>query len=133
MSLIGIPPSPPPLRSSQPPQDFSVVHGLRAAIEALGECTDLQLEKRKAMALGDGNIKLINRCRIICITSARDNDSMKRLQEIFNNCLHAHNKLAAGSDRYLAIDHCHLVIIHTFPVNIESQVTQQPPRNVCIY
>ncbi|KAF2902099.1 hypothetical protein ILUMI_04087 [Ignelater luminosus] len=128
MSLIGVPPSP-NLRS-QPPQDFTVVHGLRAAIDALGECTDLQLENRKAIALGDGSLKLLNKCRIICITSARDNDSMKRLQEIFNNCLHAHNKVAAGSDRFLPIDHCHLVIIHTFPVNIESQVTPQPPRNL---
>ncbi|KAF5295180.1 hypothetical protein FQR65_LT10568 [Abscondita terminalis] len=127
MSLLGVPP---PIRSSQPPKDYSVVHGLRAAIEALGECTDLQLEKRKAIGLGEGNVKLINKCRIICITSARDNDSMKRLQEIFNNCLHAHNKAAVSSDRYLQIDHCHLVIIHTFPVNIESQVTQQPPRNI---
>lgn len=99
MSLIGVPPSP-NLRPSQTNHDYTVVHGLRAAIDALGECTDLQHEKRKAVALGDGSIRLLNRCRIICITSARDNDSMKRLQEIFNNCLYAHNKVAAGSDRY---------------------------------
>ncbi|KAB0793824.1 hypothetical protein PPYR_13444 [Photinus pyralis] len=123
MSLMGVPP---PIRQTQQSKDYSVVHGLRAAIEALGECTDLQFEKRKA----DVNAKLINKCRIICITSARDNDSMKRLQEIFNNCLHAHNKAALNSDTYLPIDHCHLVIIHTFPVNIESQVTQQPARNI---
>lgn len=30
------------------------------------------------------------------------------------------------------IDHCHLVIINTFPVSTESQVNNHPPKNVCL-
>lgn len=126
MSLIGVPP--PHMRAVQPGLDYTVLHGLRAAIEALTEYTDLQLEKRNASA--DGAPKLLNRCRVICITSARDNESMKRLEEIFQTVLVQQNKHIAGSDRFTPIDHCHLVIINTFPVNTESQVSNHPPRNV---
>ncbi|XP_018326429.1 integrator complex subunit 13 isoform X2 [Agrilus planipennis] len=129
MSLIGVPP-PPPSRSVQPGLDFTVLHGLRAAIEALSECTDLQHEKRKAIAAGDDQVTLVNRCRVVCITSARDNDSMKRLEEIFQNVLQQQNKVAASSDRFLTIDHCHLVIINTFPVNIESHVSNHAVRHL---
>lgn len=96
MSLIGIPP--PHMRSVQAGLDYTVLHGLRAAIEALSECTDIQLEKRKTNG-ADGQPKLLNRCRVICITSARDNESMKRLEEIFQTVLQGQNKIAAGSDR----------------------------------
>jgi hypothetical protein len=34
--------------------------------------------------------------------------------------------------RLLVIDHCHLVIINTFPINIESQVNNHPPKNVSL-
>lgn len=126
MSLIGVPP--PHVRAVPSGLDYTVLHGLRAAIEALSEYTDLQLERRNASI--DGAPKLLNRCRVICITSARDNESMKRLEEIFQTVLVQQNKNISGSDRFLAIDHCHLVIINTFPVNTESQVSNHPPRNV---
>jgi len=45
-ALIGVPPSPPSLRSTPPP-DYTVLHGLRAAIEGLCEPTEYQLEKFK--------------------------------------------------------------------------------------
>lgn len=127
MSLIGVPP--PHMRTAQPGLDYTVLHGLRAAIEALSEYTDVQLEKRTS----DGAAKLLNRCRVVCITSARDNESMKRLEEIFQTVLMQQNKIAAGSDRFLPIDHCHLVILNTFPVNTDSQVSNHPPRNVMTF
>lgn len=126
MSLIGVPP--PHMRAVQPGLDYTVLHGLRAAIEALTEYTDIQLERKKAGI--EGAPKLLNRCRVICITSARDNESMKRLEEIFQTVLVQQNKHIANSDRFIPIDHCHLVIINTFPVNTESQVSNHPPRNV---
>lgn len=124
MSLIGIPPPPSPVRNL----DYTVLHGLRAAIEALSDCTEIQGEKSRNQNFGDLQTKLINRCRVICITSARDNDSMKRLEEIFLNVLQQQNKVAANSDDLLTIDYCHLVIINTFPANIESQVNNHPPK-----
>lgn len=35
--------------------------------------------------------------------------------------------------RLLTIDHCHLVIINTFPINVESQVNNHPAKNVSNY
>lgn len=121
-ALIGVPPSPPSLRSTPPP-DYTVLHGLRAAIEGLCEPTEYQLEKFKT----EGG-QIINRCRVICITSARDNESMNRLEEIFLTVLNQQNQLAAASENMLPINHCHLVIINTFPVNIESSVNNHPPK-----
>lgn len=94
MSMIGIPP-----RNIQAGVEFSVIHGLRAAIEALSESSEVQHERRTALALTDGQTKLLNRCRVICITSTRDNNSMKRLEDIFLNVLQQQNKIAAGSDQ----------------------------------
>ncbi|XP_018561790.1 protein asunder [Anoplophora glabripennis] len=130
MSLIGVPPPPhppPSIRSVSTPLDYTVLHGLRAAIEALSEVTDLQQEKIKSSLDGQ---KILNKCRVICITSARDNDSMKRLEDIFLTVLKQQNKVAAVSERLLTIDHCHLVIINTFPINIESEVNNHPPKNL---
>ncbi|XP_056640093.1 protein asunder isoform X1 [Diorhabda sublineata] len=127
MSLIGVPPPPPPIRAVSTPLDHTVLHGLRAAIEALSEPTDLQLEKMKTA--GD-NMKILNNTRVICITSARDNESMKRLEDIFLTVLNQQNKLSATSDKLLPIHHCHLVIINTFPINIESQVNNHPAKNL---
>lgn len=93
MSLIGVPP--PHIRPVQPGLDYTVLHGLRAAIEAMSEYTDVQKQKMQ----GESQHKLLNRCRVICITSARDNDSMKRLEEIFLTVLQQQNNLAADSDR----------------------------------
>lgn len=33
----------------------------------------------------------------------------------------------------MTIDHCHLVIINTFPINIESQVNNHPAKNVSCF
>nr|CAH7726662.1 unnamed protein product [Callosobruchus chinensis] len=120
--------SKPPLRSVNTPLDYTVLHGLRAAIEALSEVTDVQQEKMQNTIDGQ---KILNRGRVICITSARDNDSMKRLEDIFLSVLTQQNKISSTeSYRLLTIDHCHLVIINTFPINIESQVNNHPPKNL---
>lgn len=43
--------------------------------------------------------KVLNRCRVICLTSARDNSTVKSLEEIFQNELVQTNKAAAASDQ----------------------------------
>ncbi|XP_034935806.1 integrator complex subunit 13 [Chelonus insularis] len=122
MSIIGVPP-----RAHQPGVDFSVIHGLRVAIEALTECTEVQHTHRTSL---NETTKILNRGRVICITSARDNINMKSLENIFLNQLTLQNKIALGSDHLMPIHHCHLVILNIFPVNIESQVTNQNPREI---
>lgn len=95
MAIIGIPP-----RAHQPGTDFSVIHGLRVAIEALSECSEIQREKRTSMT--ENATKLLNRGRVICITSARDDVNMKSLENIFLSQLTQQNKLAVSSDQYVS-------------------------------
>lgn len=91
MAIIGIPPR------HQTNTDFSVIHGLRVAIEALTECTENQSEKRTSSP--ENANKLLNRGRVICITSARDDLNMKSLENIFVSQLTQQNKLAVASDQ----------------------------------
>lgn len=72
---LGVPPR------HQQSGDFSVIHGLKAAIEAMTECSEAQHLKRTSLT--ENAMKLVNKCRVICVTSTRDNASMKSLQEIF--------------------------------------------------
>ncbi|XP_015590827.1 integrator complex subunit 13 [Cephus cinctus] len=123
MAIIGVPP-----RTHQPGVDFSVIHGLRVAIEALTESSEIQHEKRTSLT--ENATKLLNSGRVICITSARDDINMKSLENIFLNQLTQQNKIALTSDHLIPVHHCHLVILNIFPNNIESQVTSQSPREV---
>lgn len=145
-AILGV-----PTKTPKPGDDYSVIHGLRVAIETLNECSEIQHEKRTS--LNENASKLVNRGRVICITSARDNSNMKNLENIFLNELTQENKNALASDqlvfkfifynRYInfiisaflifsliPVDYCHLVILNIFPNNIESQVTSQGPREV---
>ena len=92
MAIIGV-----PLRTHQPGVDFSVIHGLRVAIEALTECSETQHEKRTSLT--ENASKILNRGRVICITSARDNINMKSLENIFLSQLTQQNKIALASDQ----------------------------------
>ncbi|KAJ9581248.1 hypothetical protein L9F63_023574 [Diploptera punctata] len=80
LATVGIPPR------THPSADYSVIHGLRAAIEALCECSEVQHEKRTSLI--ENASKVMNRY----------NNSMKSLEEIFQNVLLQQNKIAAGSD-----------------------------------
>ncbi|XP_068153200.1 LOW QUALITY PROTEIN: protein asunder [Drosophila tropicalis] len=116
MVMVGVPSMP---QSS----DSSVIHGLRAAIEALAEPTDEQIQ---AMA-GKQTLHIPNEGRVICITSARDNTSMKSLEDIFHTVLVQQNSLMTSppSKKGLPIDHCHLVILNIVPLGVESLVTNR--------
>ncbi|XP_035904125.1 protein asunder [Anopheles stephensi] len=117
MTMVGVPP-----RQTQA-SDYSVIHGLRAAIEALAEPTEFQKEQILAHSKSD-SFKLVNRGRVICITSARDDASMKSLEDIFRTVLVQQNTIAGHKD-YISIDQCHLVIINLYPANMESMVSNR--------
>ncbi|EAT35794.1 AAEL012059-PA [Aedes aegypti] len=114
MSMVGVPP-----RQTQA-NDYSVIHGLRAAIEALAEPTDFQKEQ-----LAGKEHTVYNLGRVICITSARDDASMKSLEDIFRTVLVQQNTISANHKEYLNIDRCHLVIINLYPANMESMVNNR--------
>lgn len=119
MAMVGVPPNTP--QSS----DYSVIHGLRAAVEALAEPTEAQTEKLTAGA------KVVNAGRVICITSARDDESMKSLEDIFLTVLTAQNKLLVASNQnYLEIDRCHLVIVNLYPSTMNSMVNTRALKEV---
>jgi len=91
-AILGV-----PTKSPEPGEDYSVIHGLRVAIETLNECSEVQHEKRTS--LNENASKLVNRGRVICITSARDNSNMKSLENIFLSELAQENKNALASDQ----------------------------------
>lgn len=91
-AILGV-----PTKTPDPGEDYSVIHGLRVAIETLNECSEIQHEKRTS--LNENTSKLVNRGRVICITSARDNSNMKSLENIFLNELAQENKTALASDQ----------------------------------
>ncbi|RZF33650.1 hypothetical protein LSTR_LSTR007028 [Laodelphax striatellus] len=125
LSAIGVPPS----HRLNSQIDYSVVHGIEAAVKALCQCSEIQHEKRNS--LNETASMLLNNCRVICITSARDNTSIKSIQDIFLNELIQVNKIAASSDHLIPVNHCHLVIINVYPNNMENvAVTPQPLREI---
>lgn len=113
-----------PPRNSQQTTDFTVIHGLRAAIEALAEPTGFQKEYMQKHELP----RVSNRGRVICITSARDNLSMSSLETIFHQVLLQQNSMSVKSDHLLKIDFCHLLIINLYP-STESFVNTRPPQD----
>ncbi|XP_046750559.1 integrator complex subunit 13 [Diprion similis] len=124
MAILGVPP---PARQSG--IDFSVIHGLRVAIEVLTECSEIQDEKRTSLM--ENASKVLNSGRVICITSARDDANMKSLENIFLSQLIQQNQNAAASHNRIPIHHCHLVILNIFPVSTsDCLVTNQLPREV---
>ena len=123
--MVGV-----PARAATPGVDCSVIHGLRAAIDSLCEYTDIQRDLNNESTDTSGSKSVENSCRIICITSARDNASIKRLEEIFLTCLVQQNNNVSENDDLLMITHCHFVILNIFPCNIESQVTSHVATDV---
>lgn len=99
-AILGV-----PTKTPEPGEDYSVVHGLRVAIGTLNECSDIQHEKRTS--LNENTSNLVNRGRVICITSARDDSNMKSLENIFLNELAQENKNALASDQSVYL---HIVI-----------------------
>ncbi|CAK1547103.1 unnamed protein product [Leptosia nina] len=107
------------------------VVGLCAAIESLAEPSPTQSSRPPTES------HFQNRGRIICITSARDDDSIRSLAEIAMNTLVQQNKKASAiqpptttdastSTQSLVVHYCHLVIINVTPEKAETRVNNQP-------
>ncbi|KAK3927823.1 Integrator complex subunit 13 [Frankliniella fusca] len=107
----------------------SVVPGLQAAVDSICQCTDIQHELRTS--LSENASKILNRSRVICITSQRDNQSIKHLQDSFTKFVSQANKKAANSDTLIPINHCHLVILNVTSRNGEPcLVNPIPPTDI---
>lgn len=122
MAMVGVPP-----RVTLPASDYSVVHGLRAAIEAIAEPTDQQKEMMHQSKLDTPIIS--NKGRVICITSVRDDASMKSLEDIFHTVIMQQNSFHNTNDM-LKIDHCHLVFINVYPSNMDLIVSDRALQDV---
>ncbi|KAI5723879.1 hypothetical protein M8J76_012194 [Diaphorina citri] len=115
---------------SHPPRqnaECSMMYGLCSALEAMCEPTSLQSEKLKqdpntpskhntsVGGGGESTSKILNRCRIICVTSCADVGAVEKLKAAFHTELQNMNKLATESEHMFPVHFCHLVIINVFP------------------
>lgn len=123
MAMVGS-----PQRITPQSADYSVIHGLRAAVEAIAEPTDQQRERLEKHV--DSSVPFPNQGRVICITSARDDSSMKSLEDIFHTVILQQNTLSSGRADLLNIDRCHLVIINLYPSNMISMVSDREHQDV---
>lgn len=119
MSMVGVPPM-----ANVQNAEYGIMHGLRAAIEALTEPTEHQ-----TTMLNNGTA-WENQGRVICITSARDDASMKTLEDIFQSVIVQQNKQVAQSKSMLRLSKCQLLIINMFPNHIEKLITARPMKEV---
>lgn len=120
MSIVGVPQT-----HRHPGSDNSVIHGLKAAIESLFEPTEQQKELIKK-----GNT-IQNKGRVVCLTSARDDGSMKSLEEIFLTVLMKQNEIVLKQQsELLPLDFCELVFINIYPRSMESFVSKKPATKV---
>lgn len=126
MAMVGIPP-----RVTLPASDYSVVHGLRAAIEAIAEPTEQQKEMMLRQSKSETPTAISNKGRVICITSVRDDASMKSLEDIFHTVIMQQNSFH-NTNEMLKIDHCHLVFINVYPSNMDLIVSDRSLQDVRI-
>ncbi|KAK0131067.1 Integrator complex subunit 13 [Merluccius polli] len=122
LAAVG-PPNP-----REDPECCSVLHGLVAAVESLCKLTELQREQRTALM--DTAERVANRGRIICLTNAKSDTHVRMLEDCIQETLLEKNKLAAGSDRLMAIQQCELVLVHIFPLGEDTLVSDRPKKEI---
>ncbi|XP_007907204.1 integrator complex subunit 13 [Callorhinchus milii] len=110
------------------PECCSVLHGLVEAVEVLCKCTDYQHEARTTLM--ENADRVSNRGRIICITNAKSDSHVRMLEDCVQETIHEHNKLAASSDHLMQVQHCELVLIHTYTVGEDSMVSDRPRKDI---
>jgi Cell cycle and development regulator len=92
--------------------ECTVVHGLTTALEALTECTEAQIDKLKSQT--ETSNKIINRGRVICIGTFRDDAYVRSLESFFQDSLVQLNKRNFGPDQ-MPIHQCDLVLVNIYP------------------
>lgn len=122
LAAVG-PPNP-----REDPECCSILHGLVAAVESLCKITELQHERRTAMM--DTAERVSNRGRIICLTNAKSDTHVRMLEDCIQETIMEQNKLAAGSDRLMAIQQCDLVLIHIFPQGEDTLVSDRHKKDI---
>uniref|UniRef100_A0AAV2IU32 Integrator complex subunit 13 n=1 Tax=Knipowitschia caucasica TaxID=637954 RepID=A0AAV2IU32_KNICA len=122
LAAVG-PPNP-----REDPECCSILHGLVAAVESLCKITELQHEKR--IDLMDTAERVANRGRIICLTNAKSDTHVRMLEDCIQETIVEQNKLAAGSDRLMAIQQCELVLVHIFPQGEDTLVSDRPKKEI---
>ncbi|XP_074554845.1 integrator complex subunit 13 [Halichoeres trimaculatus] len=122
LAAVG-PPNP-----REDPECCSILHGLVSAVEALCKITELQHEKRTALM--DTAERVANRGRIICLTNAKSDTHVRMLEDCIQETILEQNKLAAGSDRLMAIQQCDLVLVHIYPQGEDTLVSDRPKKEI---
>lgn len=122
LAAVG-PPNP-----REDPECCSILHGLVAAVESLCKITELQHEKRTALM--DTADRVANRGRIICLTNAKSDTHVRMLEDCIQETILEQNKLAAGSDRLMAIQQCDLVLVHMYPQGEDTLVSDRPKKEI---
>ncbi|XP_038061672.1 integrator complex subunit 13-like isoform X2 [Patiria miniata] len=123
-----------PLRSSKN-MDASIMNGLSAAVELLTEGTDYQLVAQTLMNEDGAEEKVVNRGRIICLTSVKSESHGDMLTEYVRDTITQQNKtvLAGDSDNLLPIAQCDLTLINILPTNKESGIKDRSPASMSPY
>ncbi|XP_033114593.1 integrator complex subunit 13-like [Anneissia japonica] len=109
--------------------DCSIIHGLTAAVEVLCECSEEQHQIRTSMT--DVASSVSNKGRIICFTSVTNDTHVEVLKKSVQDAIVQHNKMAAGSDNLLSINHCELTVFHVHvPEDSSTAITPKTRQNV---
>lgn len=122
LAAVG-PPNP-----REDPECCSILHGLVAAVESLCKITELQHERRTSLM--DTADRVANRGRIICLTNAKSDTHVRMLEDCIQETILDQNKLAAGSDRLMAIQQCELVLVHIYPQGEDTLVSDRPKKEI---
>ncbi|XP_076578941.1 integrator complex subunit 13 isoform X2 [Chaetodon auriga] len=122
LAAVG-PPNP-----HEDPECCSILHGLVAAVESLCKITELQHERRTSLM--DTADRVANRGRIICLTNAKSDTHVRMLEDCIQETILEQNKLAAGSDRLMAIQQCDLVLVHIYPQGEDTLVSDRPKKEI---
>lgn len=122
LAAVG-PPNP-----REDPECCSILHGLVAAVESLCKITELQHERRTILM--DTAERVANRGRIICLTNAKSDTHVRMLEDCIQETILEQNKLAAGSDRLMAIQQCDLVLVHIYPQGEDTLVSDRPKKEI---
>ncbi|KAM4569423.1 integrator complex subunit 13 isoform 1-T1 [Odontesthes bonariensis] len=122
LAAVG-PPNP-----REDPECCSILHGLVAAVECLCKITELQHERRTSLM--ETAERVANRGRIICLTNAKSDTHVRMLEDCIQETILEQNKLAASSDRLMAIQQCDLVLIHIYPQGEDTLVSDRPKKEI---
>lgn len=84
--------------------------GLKAAVDALSEPTEVQRTKRSTLT--EDAAKVLNKGRVILVTQIECETEVVSIKEKFHDFIIQGNKVAAATDNLMPVNHCDLVILN---------------------